>query len=552
MHPDIIVDLHDTSNLRVTFPYDENLVALIRTVPGREWHKELKYWTIPSFSLRNLQSSAARLGVGVVLRERVRKGLARGQEQRADLLVAKQRREDTLTLPTKTAARPYQRAGVRFLMEALKNFRGALLADDMGLGKTLQALSVVALSPSLRKILVLCPASVKYVWEDEIEKHYPDLDCVVIEGTAEERKAQWASPIRIKIANYELLLHDPQVRVKDWDLVIADECAFIKNYTAKRSKIIKKLRRRYSLGLSGAPIENRLEELHSIFDFVMPGLLGPGWLFVAQHCIKNYWGAIVGYRGLDRVRERIAPHYLRRTKDEVLPELPAKIQNDVWIEMSSEEWRVYEAIREQIKEMIKENPKLKAANILTEMLRLKQCTGDAAVLGEDIGGPSSKIEALGEILEAAEGHKVVAFTQFAQLGGIISQRFGAPLLWGDLNPKERTRLISKFQTDGEQLLVSTEAGAYGITLTAADIVIHVDQPWNPARLSQREDRLHRLGQKGTVQVINLLARRTIDEYVRAIIHRKRGLTRTIFDEGEEVESQTVTKIDLLALLGEAR
>lgn len=549
-YPDLIVDLHNANTLRVTFPWHQQLIHLIKTIPGRRWNPGGKFWTIPARSLRLLQSSAARLGANVVVSEKVRLALSRGREQRAQLLQAKRAHEAVIDLPTETAVRPYQRAGVRFLLDAMKNFSGVLLADEMGLGKTLQALSIIALSSGLRKILVLCPASVKYVWADEIDKHYPQLDYKVIEGTAEERKKQWASPARIKIANYELLLHDPQVRVKDWDLVIADECTYAKNYTAKRTKALKKLHRRYSLGLSGAPIENRLEELHSIFDFVMPGLLGPGWLFVAEYCVKNYWGAIIGYKGLDRVKERIAPHYLRRTKDEVLPELPAKIHNDVWIEMSRAEWRLYEAIREQIREMIAENPKLKVANILTEMLRLKQCTGAAQTLGEDI--ESSKITALGEILEAAEGHKVVAFTQFAELAKLVAERFDAHLLHGGIPSSRRPGLIRAFQENGRQLLVSTEAGAYGITLTAADIVIHIDQPWNPARLRQREDRLHRIGQKSTVQVINLLARRTVDEYVRKILHRKRDLMRSIFTEGQEESSEPVTKSDLLALLGEEK
>lgn len=547
MLPDLIVEFKDDQHLKVTFPWHAQLVALIKTVPGRRWHPEDKYWSIPLLSLRELQNVAARAGVNVALTERVRQSLALGKTKRQELMQLKQRLEAPLDLPTKTDVRPYQRAGVRFLMRALKNFKGALLADDMGLGKSLQALSLIAINPRLEDVLVVCPASVKYVWADEIEKHYPQLTYIVIEGTPAQRREAWAKPSRIKIANYEQL-RDPQPRIRKWDMVIADEVVFAKNYKALRSRRLKKLSRRYSLGLSGAPIENRLEELHSVFDFVLPGMLGPGWLFVATHCVRDFWGNVVGYKGLDKVRERIAPHYLRRTKDEVLPELPPKVYNDVFLELSRSEWLVYEAIRQQIRQMIEDNPKLQVANILTEMLRLKQCTGDVRLLGEE--GQSTKLATLREILEAAEGHKVVAFTQFAELAKLVAEEFDAHLLHGGIPNANRPGIIRDFQSNGVQLLVSTEAGAYGITLTAADIVIHIDQPWNPARLVQREDRLHRIGQTACVQVINLLARRTVDEYVRKIIHRKKQLTRTIFQEGQDEVPQSVTKGDLLAMLGE--
>jgi len=545
--PDIKADLLDANSILVSFPYNELLVSLVKAIPGRQYHAEGHYWSMPAFSLRQLQINAARLGSHVVLSEKLEAATAEGAKRRRVLLAAKAQEDSNIELPTKTALRPYQKAGVTFLANALKSFHGALLADEMGLGKSLQALSIVAIS-KMQNVLVLCPASIKYVWVDEIKKHYPQLTYVVIDGDKKERNALWKSNARIKVANYELLLHDRYPRLVSWDMIIGDEITRVKNYQTQTAKLLKLLERRYSLGLSGAPVENRLEELHSIMDFVMPGLLGPGWLFVKQHCVKNYWGSVVGYKGIDLIRQRIEPHYLRRLKEDVLQELPAKVYNDVWIEMSKEEWRLYDAIREQILAIILDNPKLQTANVLTEMLRLIQCAADPRLLGENIA--SSKLAALRELLEAAEGHKVVAFTQFSQLAHLLGRELNAPVIAGDVPTKERAKIIERFQSDSIPLLLSTEAGAYGINLTAADIIVNITQPYNPARLRQREDRLHRIGQKACVQVVNLLARRTIDEHVRRILHRKRDLTKSVFQGETDEEPRSLDRADLMALLGE--
>ena len=564
--PDLIIEFDSRpGSLAVKFPYDPLAVSLVKTVPGRRYDKDTKVWYIPSGSLRALQQEAARRGFNIVLSERLRLAQNHGQQDKAELRRAKETNDSPMDLPTKTDARPYQRAGIRYLQMALRKFKGALLADDMGLGKTFQALSLVALS-RCHSVLVLAPASVKYVWAEEIEKHYPDMSYVVIDGVEEERREQWARDVRIFITNYELIIprrrqdedgeweHIPTpedaARIRQWDLVIPDEITKLKNYTTQTAKTVKRLYRVYSLGLSGAPIENRLDDLHSIMDFVMPGLLGPGWLFHQEHCILNRYGGVVGYRGIEGVRARIAPHYLRRTKDKVLKDLPPKTYTDVWLEMNHGEWAVYGVIIKQIRAAIKENPKLRAANILTEILRLKQCVDDTRLLGET-GITSSKVEALRDILEASEGHKIVAFTQFAEWATLLGEEFGAPVLKGEVPAKARAAMISQFQQDDSPLLVCTEAGAYGITLTAADIVVHLDQPWNPARLRQREDRLHRLGQKGNVQVVSFIARRTVDELVRRIIHRKLKLLQDVFHEDADdvVAAQAVSRADLISLLG---
>jgi len=548
MKADFVVDYLPNGALSVAFPYDPTSVQLIRAMPGRQWHKERKFWSIPRTSLGTLQQQAARLGTGVALSDKVRQALNLGRQEQKALLAAKND-QTPLELPTTTQPMPFQYAGVRFAKYALHNFKGALVADDMGLGKSFQALSVVALHEKLQSVLILCPATLKYTWAAEVDKHYPQLSYTVIDGAAKKRQELWATESRLKIANYEILLRDLEPRIVTWDLVVADECgAMIKSYKAQRTKRTKKLRRRYSLGLSGIPLENRLEEFHSVMDFVIPGLLGPGWLFVQQHVVKNDWGVTTGYRGIEQVRERIAPYYIRRRKSDVLQELPDKVYNDVHIEMTSDEWELYDSIRKQIKEKISNNPKLTVANILVEVLRLKQATCDARLLDvEDI--PSSKMETVQDILAAAGEHKVVLFTFFAQLAALMGQELSAPVIAGDVPPVERQKIIEQFQAGQHPCLISTDAGAYGITLTAADIVVHVDPAWTPARMRQREDRLHRIGQKNSVQVINLICRRTVDEKVRKILHAKRELIKAVLDEqAPEEDAIRISREDIMGLL----
>ncbi len=402
--------------LRVKFQYDPAAVNLIKTVPGRRYHPDQKFWSIPSYSLRNLQSTASRVGVLLVFSEKVRQALEIGQKVKDDLTETKRQADVSLDLPTQTQVRDYQRVGIRYLLSALENFHGALLADDCGLGKCLMSLSLLVDKPDrFQKVLILCPSTLKWNWLDEVEKHYPQLlpRTVVVDGDAEQRKKAWGSDVGIFISGYDVLVESTYLNAKgtmvkrgdrepktiSWDLVICDEVQACKSWDAKRTKAVKKLHRRHSLGLSGTPIENRLEELHSIMDFCMPGLLGPGWLFVQEHCIKNIYGAIVGYRGIEQVKARIQPHYLRRLKADVLTELPPKIYSNIMLEMSDEEWTVYDAIKEQIEQYIDANDKLSASNILVQMLRLKQVVAMPSVLGENV--ESSKLKALEEILEIA-------------------------------------------------------------------------------------------------------------------------------------------------------
>ena len=263
----------------------------------------------------------------------------------------------------------------------------------------------------------------------------------------------------------------------------------------------------------------------------------------------DYWGNTIGYKHLEDVKARIAPYFIRRTKKQVLEELPDKVYNQVNIRLSASEWNLYGAIVEQIKAEIAENPKLTVANILTKILRLKQVLNDARLVDvPDV--PSTKVATIKDIVEASEGHQIVIFTQFAKFADILGDIFDAPIIQGKVKPKRRQEIVREFQDGEHQVLISTDAGAYGITLTAADIVIHADSSYNPAKMRQREDRLHRIGQKESVQVVTLHALNTVEDDIKSIIHSKLNLIRTILDEDvPEIDTPNITKGDLMEVLG---
>lgn len=538
----------DQKTILVTFPYDPRLVNFIKTVAGRRWDKDNKRWKVPAYGYREMRLAAAKVNIQLLLSPALKAAVVAGEKARTTLETAREAEDAELILDTPTTPYPFQRAGIQYLLHALDNFHGCLLADDMGLGKTFQALAVVALRPDFKQVLVLCPNSLKYNWAAEVEKHFPQLSVQVIDGGPAQRREAWASDARIIISNYDLLIRDPEPLLRRWDLLIADEATALKNYKAQRTKKAKKIERRKTMALSGMPLENRLTELHSIMDLVMPGLLGTGWQFIQRHVVRDRWGATIGYRGLDVVRDRIRPHYLRRLKKDVLEDLPAKVYNDVWLELGHREWRLYDSLVRQIKEAVEANPKLGVQNVLTMFLRLKQLTSCASLLDSDCT-EETKMQALRDLLEASE-EKVVVFTEFAELAQKIADEFDAPLIAGKVPAALRAERISSYQKDAsQQLLVSTDAGAYGLTITAASIIVHMDQPWNPARARQREDRLHRIGQQNSVQVVNLLTLRTIDGRIRTMMSEKLKLAGAVLEEDTLTPENRVTKQDLLAMLG---
>ena len=437
----------------------------------------------------------------------------------------------------------YQLRGALFLA-----CRGrSILGDDMGLGKTIQTLAAVELLARERgigRVLVVAPSSVKYQWETEIRK-FTKRAVQVIDGSPETRKDQYAEDTFYRLVNYEQVVRDREA-INAWkpQVVVLDEAQRIKNWESKTSKEVKKLQSRYAMVLSGTPLENRLEELYSIVQFVDERRFGPAYQFLSDHRVLDENGNLKGYRNLDAIREKLEPIFLRRTRSEVLTQLPARTDNTVFVELSDEQRPPYDDQKTTLARLLQKGylTDLDRKRILACLVNLRTIC-DSTFLFDRQTHVSPKLdefaEFLPELLEE-EHHKVVVFSQWETMlheTATVLDRLKVRyvMLHGGLPGKERKAVLEEFQTDPAcRVFLSTDAGGTGLNLQIADTVVNLELPWNPAVLEQRIARVHRMGQSRPVRVINLVTRGTIEERVLRTIQQKAGLFNGLF-EGDEDE-----------------
>ncbi len=449
---------------------------------------------------------------------------------------------------------PYQEQGAMHLAFG----RRTMLADDMGLGKTVQAIAAAALLKEMRDIqgaLIICPASLKHQWAREIRR-FTSLPVTIIEGGQIDRRHLYQAPGFFKIINYELVRHDFDELLKLRPaLIILDEAQRIKNWRAKTAQMVKALPSRYAFVLTGTPLENRIDELYSIFQFLDPRILGPLWYFNDRfyELEKKESGAykVLGYKNIDQLRALIAPYVLRRTRDEVLKDLPPRTDNNYFVEMTDLQWNAYNEFREQLAKLIAKAQRRpltpKERELLLMYLVKMRLICDALALHDkeiplaDSEKTGPKLGELAEILDediASNGRKAVVFSQWANMLALtepVIQRVGLGYvkLTGDVPSNKRGDLIQKFFDDPNcRIFLSTDAGGVGLNLQAASLVINLDLPWNPAVLEQRIARAHRLGQPSSVQVINLVAKDTIEERMLDTLAAKRNVFASVFGTEE--------------------
>jgi len=426
--------------------------------------------------------------------------------------------DNPLALPEGCSLYPFQTEGVRFLASTGR----ALLADDQGTGKTVQAIMaarVLVRTGKALRTLVLCPVSVVANWVRELRKWAPELRVRRCHGPKEERSVAWNSPAHAYVTTYSTWWRDIEAGLADpdlFDLYIADECQKIKNPTANRTEAVRRLPAESRWGLSGTPLENRTEEIISIFQTLRPG--------------------IVTYRDAERpraLRRKIKPYILRRRKEEVLKDLPAKLQYDRWIGLRPEQRRAYDEVeRTGVLQLREKGEAITVQHIFALMNQLKQICNFHPE--RDI---SAKAEYVSDQLESivARGDKVLVFTQYVENGVTRLQRVLRDLdpltYYGSMSPARRERAVRLFQEDERYpvLLVSVLAGGTGLTLTAANYVFHFDHWWNPATQRQAEDRVHRIGQEKQVFVERLLTEGTIEERIYNILERKKRLFDEVVD-----------------------
>jgi len=434
---------------------------------------------------------------------------------------------------------PYQLDGIAFAAGAGR----AILADDMGLGKTLQGIGmaeVLAREADIRKVLVVCPASVKAQWRSEVLR-FSGRDCQIVLGSAAGRSSQYENECFFTICNYEQVLRDIIAieRVR-WDLIVLDEGQRIKNWEAKTAQTIKALRSPFALVLSGTPLENRLDDLFSVVEFIDDRRLGPAFRFFNRHRVTDESGKILGYKDLDLLRERLKPVLLRRTRSAVMKDLPPRTTEIVRIAPTDEQAGI-ELAQMQIVSAIVRKSYISEMDLLRlrKALLLARMNADSTFLvDKHAPGFSSKLERLQELLEglAAENErKIVLFSEWTTMLTLIEEqikrlKLDYVRLDGSVPQTKRQQLVNQFQRDPTcRVFLTTNAGSTGLNLQAANTVINVDLPWNPAVLEQRIARAHRMGQKNPVQVYLLVTEGTIEEKLLATLSAKHDLALAALD-----------------------
>ena len=461
--------------------------------------------------------------------------------------------------------RPYQVDGFRWLETLERLGFGGILADDMGLGKTLQVVAHILARKEAGETgatLVVCPASLVYNWMAELARFAPQLDAVaVVGGKAARRAAIAAADGRdVLVTSYDLMKRDVEEYAAPGRMfarVVLDEAQYIKNPATQAAKCAKCLPSKVRVALTGTPIENRLSELWSIFDFLIPGILGGRDAFA-----KRFEGPVEhGEQGsAERLRCMVAPFVLRRLKADVLADLPEKSENVVFARMEGEQEKLYRANQDrlalQISHELPDEFKRSKLQVLAELTKLRQICCDPRLYYEDYAGGSAKLETCMELVRTAvdAGHRVLLFSQFTSMLELVAERLrtekvGHLVLTGSTSKEERAQLVERFQAGGEPVfLISLKAGGVGLNLTAADVVIHYDPWWNLAAQNQATDRAHRIGQTRAVSVFQLVVQDTVEERIVQMQQRKHDLAESVLG-GEEMASASLSREDVLALLG---
>jgi SNF2 family DNA or RNA helicase len=459
--------------------------------------------------------------------------------------------------------RPYQVDGVNWVERLRVMFLCGILADDMGLGKTLQAIVAIAQYRMKKKALslIVCPTSLLYNWKEEFAKFDPELNVLVIDDipTARKRLIESMRKYDVVITSYTLLQKDVEhYKQTQFGYVILDEAQHIKNRGTRNAKSVKMIHAEHRLILSGTPIENSLDEMWSLFDFLMPGFLSSYDRFVEKYIRVS---GTEQSKNLEYLRKKVAPFILRRMKTDVLDDLPPVseiVYHCQLTDMQQELYRSYaESARNELVKLVERDGFDRVQiHVLATLTRLKQICCHPAIFAKEKAEPgdSAKYEMLVELLQTLiEGkHKTVIFSQYTRMLQIMREDFekkGIPFAYLDGSSKNRLEIVKNFNEDQQipVFLVSLKAGGTGLNLVGADTVIHYDMWWNPAVENQATDRVHRMGQKKNVSAYKLITLGTIEEKIAEMQKRKKGLVKKVVSCDDEAIAK-LTWEDVLELL----
>lgn len=451
---------------------------------------------------------------------------------------------------------PYQAEGALFAARAGR----VLIGDEMGLGKTIQAIAAAELLTrhcGVQRVLIVCPTSLKHQWQREIQR-FSTREAQVIHGLRPARQRQYQDEHNCKITNYETLARDLDL-IAGWspDLVIVDEAQRVKNWNTIAARALKRIESQYAIVLTGTPLENRLEELISIVQFVDQHRLGPTWRLLHDHQMRDEAGRVVGYRDLDRIGATLAPIMLRRRKAEVLDQLPARVDNTFFVPMSEQQVAHHNENGETVRRIVQRWRKTGFLSDgdqrrLTCSLQNMRMSCNSTYLLDHETDHGAKADELATLLDEwfeQPDAKVVIFSQWVRTHELIIRRLQARgwdyvLFHGGVPSEKRPALVDRFRDDPEcRIFLSTDAGGVGLNLQhAAAIIVNMDLPWNPAVLEQRIGRVHRLGQTRSVQVVNFVAKGTIEEGMLSVLAFKKSLFAGVLDGGESAVFMNGTRL----------
>ncbi len=486
-----------------------------------------------------------------------------GQKFRSLINAFKLVNESDYTVPEslENVMRPYQKDGYRWMRVLFEYGFGGILADDMGLGKTVQVLSLIEALKNEKKpmhTLIVTPASLVYNWKAEVGKFTPQLKAVTVSGTAKEREdvIRNRDNYDILITSYDLLKRDITLYEGiQFDIEIIDEAQFIKNHNTIAAKAVRAVGARHRLALTGTPIENRLSELWSIFEYLMPGFLFSDIKF--KEVISNPIEKDGDRGAYEKLRKLTGPFILRRLKTDVLKDLPEKIEETRVTPLEGEQLKLYTAEVAKAKGMLKgsSNYNEQKIEILAEFTKIREICCDPSLVFKDYKGESAKRVATMDLIESAidGGHRILLFSQFTSMLELLEKdlderEISYYKITGDTPKAKRLELVKAFNSGTTPLfLISLKAGGTGLNLTGADIVIHYDPWWNTAVENQATDRAHRIGQTKRVTVYKMIAQDTIEEKIVKLQETKKNLADGIVS-GDNISLSSLSREDLLELL----
>ncbi|MDP3797073.1 MAG: SNF2-related protein [Polaromonas sp.] len=478
-----------------------------------------------------------------------------GERRHAALVEAypKGIRDKALGRLLKVKLYPYQVEGALFAARAGRS----LIGDEMGLGKTIQAIAAAELFArhfGVRRVLVVCPTSLKHQWKNEFAR-FTEREVQVVHGLRAQRQHQYREDAFCKIVHYETLARDADL-IDAWapDLVIADEAQRIKNWNTIAARALKRIASPYAVVLTGTPLENRLEELISIVQFVDQHRLGPTWRLLDEHQLRDEAGRVIGYRALDRIGQTLAPVMLRRRKAEVLTQLPERVDNRIFVPLTPEQRLHHDengGIVTRIVSRWRKTGYLSDADqrrLQCALQNMRMACNSTFLLDHetDHGHKVDELMTLLDELLEDPSAKAVVFSQWLGTHELIVRRlaqrvqgdsqrgWGHVLFSGSVPGDKRGALVERFHDDPDcRLFLSTDAGGVGLNLQhAAAVVINMDLPWNPAVLEQRIGRVHRMGQSRGVQVVNFVGQGSIEEGMLSVLAFKKSLFAGVLDGGE--------------------